>query len=413
MLNVFGKETKMATERLTFERTIEAPASQLYRAFTNSTALREWFSDAALADPRPGGRLYFWWNSGYYASGEFTDVKEEEEIAFTWRGRDEPAPTQVHVSLTSRNGATRVTVTHTGLGAGAAWDEAIQEFERGWEQGLENLESVLETGQDLRFVRRPMLGIMVGDFDAKVAKDLGVPATEGIRLDGAIEGMGAEAAGLQKDDVIVSIAEQDVLEWSSLTNALQSHYAGDEVEVVFYRGADKKSVTMELSGRPLPEVPSTPEALSGALRAVYEETDAELEEFLQGVTEEEATYHPEPDAWSVKETLAHLIVGERWYTNWITTLISDSEPWYDRYGGNVPQRNTALLAAYPTVPQLLEELKRTEVETVALLAALPPEFVARKGSYLQLGYSLLELPGYHTRDHLNQMREAVEAARAE
>ncbi len=144
------------------------------------------------------------------------------------------------------------------------------------------------------------------------------------------------------------------------------------------------------------------------MRAVYEETDAELEEFLQGVTEEEAGYHPEPDAWSVKETLAHLIVGERWYTNWITTLISDSEPWYDRYGGNVPQRNRALLAAYPTVPELLDELKRTEVETVALLAALPPEFVARKGSYLRLGYSLLELPGYHTRDHLNQVRPALE-----
>jgi hypothetical protein len=61
---------------------------------------------------------------------------------------------------------------------------------------------------------------------------------------------------------------------------------------------------------------------------------------------------------------------------------------------------------------LVGELKRSEAETLSMLAALPPEFVARRGSYTRLGYYLLEMPGFHTRQHLDQMRTTVEAARS-
>lgn len=402
----------MTSEFLTIERIVNAPASQVYRAFTNSTALREWFCDVALSDPRPGGRLYLWWNAGYHSSGEFTALTKDESLGFTWYGQNEPAPTKVQIALEPQDGSTRVTVTHSGIGTDEVWDKTIEEFERGWENALENLESILETGQDLRYVRRPMLGIILGEFNEEIAAKLGVPVTEGIRLDGVVEGMGAEAAGLQKADVIVGIAGAEVTGFPSLDNALQAYRADDEVEVVFYRGAEKKSVKMVLSRRPLPEVPPTPEALSKAVREFYDETEAELDEFFKGVSEEEASYRPAPDEWSAKETLAHLITGERGWHTWLTNMIDDNEPVYDRYGSNVPARHEAIIAAYPTISEMLEELKRSEVETVTMLAALPPEFVARKGSFTRLSYYMLETPGYHTRDHLNQMREAVEAARS-
>jgi uncharacterized protein YndB with AHSA1/START domain len=401
----------MPSETLTFERTVNATPAQVYRAFTNSTALREWFCDAALADARPQGRVYFGWNSGYYASGAYTELKENELVAFTWCGRGEPASTQVQVALHAADVGTRVAISHNGIGSGEAWAEATQEFRRGWEAGLENLTSVIESGEDLRYTRRPMLGIMVGEFNAAVAAELKVPVTEGIRLDGVIEGMGAASAGLQKDDVITSIAGAEVTAYPTLTGALQRHRADDRVEVVFYRGAEKKSTTMVLSRRPLPEVPPTAKALSQAVHKLHAEADAELELFLAGVSETEASYHPAPDEWNVKEILAHLITGERFQHNWITDLISDFEPWYDGYGGNVTARNQALVAAYPTVSELLEELKCNETETVALLAALPPEFIARKGTFTRLSYAMLETPGYHTRQHLEQMRAAIEAAR--
>jgi uncharacterized protein YndB with AHSA1/START domain len=401
----------MTNEILTFERTLNAPPSLVYRAFTNSGALREWFCDAASADPQPGGRLYFWWNDGYYVSGQFTAAEADKRIAFTWLGRDEPGPTQIEISLAPLDQDTRLTITHGGIGAGENWEAVRGMFQRGWQAGLENLQSTLETGQDLRYVRRPMLGVMVGEFNADIAGEMDVPVSEGIRLDGVIRGMGAEAAGLQKDDVIVRIGAADVTDWPSLGTALEAHHAGDKVDVRFYRGSEKRTAAMTLSGRPLPDVPESAQALSDAVRTIYEETDAKLTDFLASVSEAEAVVQPAPDDWSIKDTLAHLILSERWFQSWITDLIADSEPWYDRWGGNVSVRNAALLAVYPTVSALLEELKRSEAETIALLSALPPEFVARKSTFTRLSYNLLEAPGYHIRQHLDQMHAAVAAAR--
>jgi uncharacterized protein YndB with AHSA1/START domain len=403
----------MTSDTLTFECTVNAPASQLYRAFTNSTALREWLCEAAMADPRPAGRLYLWWDTGYYASGEFTAVTPDEQIAFTWYGRNNPGPTQVVISLEKREEGTHVTLTHSGIGSGEEWAETVKRFERGWEVGLENLQSVLETGQDLRFVLRPMLGIMVGELNSEVADRTGVPVTEGIRLEDVIEGMGAAAAGLRQDDVIVGIGDVEVTGWYSMDNVLRTHRAGEQVDVVFYRGAEKLSVAMDLSGRPLPEVPATPVAFAEAIHEHHAAVDGELEAFLEGVTEEEASFRPAPDEWTVKEILAHLIASTRGWHSFLIDMINDDEPWYDRWEShtNVPARNKAILAAYPTIPELLGEFKRNRTETVEILAALPPEFIARKGSYVKLGYWMLETPGYHVRQHLEQARMAVEAAR--
>jgi hypothetical protein len=54
----------------------------------------------------------------------------------------------------------------------------------------------------------------------------------------------------------------------------------------------------------------------------------------------------------------------------------------------------------------LTELKRNEAETVALLNALPDEFVARKGSYHRLAIRMLTWPD-HAREHLGQIIAAV------
>ncbi|MBM2850103.1 MAG: hypothetical protein HW418_3045, partial [Anaerolineales bacterium] len=78
--------------------------------------------------------------------------------------------------------------------------------------------------------------------------------------------------------------------------------------------------------------------------------------------------------------------------------------------GNIQVRHDATVSAYSTAPALLEELKRHEAETVALLTALPPEFVAWKGSYWRLGHNLLQI-SRHTREHIGQIRATIEAAR--
>jgi uncharacterized protein YndB with AHSA1/START domain len=403
------KEVNMV-KTLKFRRTVSALPAEVYRAFTNSTALREWLCDAAQADPRKGGRLYLWWNSDYYTSGEYVAVAPCKKIAFTWRGRGEPDATRVQVSLAEKNGGTVVTLTHGGIGSGKKWSSAAKEFQSEWEASLENLQSVLETGQDLRVVRRPVLGISLGEFNAEMAVRLGVPVTEGARLDDVLEGRAARAAGLRKDDVIVRLGGKKIAGSASFVSAMQSHRAGDKVVVAFYRGPEKKTVTMELSPRPLPELPSSAEALADAARKMYASMDAELARCLEGVSEAEALHQPAPGEWSVKETLAHLVIDQREWHVWITDLITGDERWSDINPTNVPARLAAAMIAFPTAPLLVEELKRHEAETVAMLAALPPEFMAHRGSCWRLGYITLVSPD-HFQTHLGQIRAAIEVAR--
>ena len=398
------------TRSLKFRRTVNAPPAEVYRAFTNATAWREWLCDASQADPRKGGRLYLWWNSGYYAYGEYVAVTPGKKIAFTWRGRGEPDATRVQISLAEKNGSTTVTLTHAGIGSGKKWASAAQEFQSEWEASLENLQSVLETGQDLRIVRRPLLGVTPGDFNAEMAAKLGVPVTEGARLDDVAEGRGAKAAGLCKDDVIVRLAGKKITGWAAFTSAMQPHRAGQQVAVTFYRGAEKKTTTVELSSRPLPETPPTAEAFAETARKMYADMDAELAGCLEGVSEAEASHQPAPGEWSAKETLAHLIIGERETHAWITDLIVGDERWSDANPTNVPVRIAAATAVFSTLPSLVEELKRHEAETAAMLAALPPEFIAHKGSYWRLAHNLLQAPD-HFGIHIGQIRAAIQAAR--
>ena len=398
------------TQTLKFKQTVNAPPAEVYRAFTNSTALREWLCDAAQADRRKGGRVHLWWNAGQHMTGEFAALVPDKKVAFTWRGRSDPAATNVQVSFTAKNGGTLVTLTHSGVGAGKVWADAVAGFKHEWPRSLENLKSVLETGRDLRFTLRPMLGIQVDTFDAETAARLGVPVKEGIRLSGVVEGMGAEAAGLQKDDVIVGVGGRKTHNWSTLADALQAHRAGDGVKVVFYRGGAKQTVAMKLSGRPIDEPPATAAELAEAVRKMHAEFDASLAAVFEGVSEEEASHQPGPDEWSAKDVVCHLLGGERDTHAWIIDLIGGEERWSDGWAGNIRTRHVGILAAFPTVPALLEELKRNELETAAMLAALPEAFVARKGSFWRLAYGVLDSPS-HNAGHLDQIRAAIASAR--
>jgi hypothetical protein len=256
-----------------------------------------------------------------------------------------------------------------------------------------------------------MLGITIGDFDKTLADHLGIPVSEGIRLDSVIETMGAYAAGLRKDDVIVGMAGHTITDWPSLTNALSGQRAGNKVEVVFYRGLEKKSVTMELSRRPLPDVPASVPALTEAIRARYAALQPQLDALLEGVSETESAYKPTPDAWSVKEILAHLIHTERDGQANVGDILGSQTRWSDDYAGNLAARTNATLSAFPTLAELRAELQYLQAESVALYEYIPPEFPEeRKGAWWGLCYYAVE-PPYHDLSHYEQIKAALDAAR--
>ena len=392
------------------EQVVSAPISLVYRAFTNSTALREWMGDFATLEAKPGGRFYVWWQSGYYTSGEFFRVVPNKELVFSWHGRGEPRPTQIAVTFKPKRNSTLVRLIHRGFGSGKAWGNAVEVSFREWQSGLLNLASVLGSGPDLRITNRPMMGISLSDFNADVAQKLGVPVTVGIRLDGVIDGMGAQAAGLRKDDVLIELAGLELVDFSSINSAIRGKKAGDTIGVAYYRGSEKITTKLTLSGRPIPAIPTSLANLSIEVGKAYTEAEKQMTGFLQGVSEKEADYKPGPTDWSIKEVIAHLIHSERGWQNVIAEIAGGVEASYDGFGGNLDARNWATIAAFTTLADLEIEWKRLNTETIALLANLPEEFFQRKGSYWRLAYQCLYFPT-HFFTHLEQMQVALLAAR--
>jgi uncharacterized protein YndB with AHSA1/START domain len=395
---------------LTFTRTIGAAPAEVFAMCTSSAALPEWACQVAQVDPRPGGRVYLWWNQGYYTAGVFTAVTPDRHLAFTWRGPGDPDVTAVQVDFTPAGDGTEVRVTHTGVGAEPAWAVAVVNIARGWEAALENLQAVLETGVDLRLVRRPMFGLSEGDsLTAARAAELGAPVAAGVWIGGTMEGLGAHAAGLQRDDVLVQLDGQPITAWPSLGPVLAAHRPGDRVEAVFYRGPEQRRVTVELSPRPSSAVPESASVLAEATRAEYATLDPDVDALFAGVAEAEADYRPAPDAWTAKQVLAHLIAVERDTHTWITKMIEGGDL-SDQFHANDWTRLSALVAVYPTVAELLAELKRSEAATVTMIAHLPPEVARRKYLLRQLADWIPGSPA-HVRDHLGELRDLLAAAR--
>ena len=226
----------------------------------------------------------------------------------------------------------------------------------------------------------------------------------------SIDGMGAQAAGLQKDDVLVEFAGQELLDFSSLGSAVHGKKAGDTVSVTYYRGAEKITTELTLSGRPIPVIPPSLADLSMEVGKAYAQAESQMASFLQGVSEQEAAFKPAPEEWSIKEVIAHLIHSERGWQNAIHEIAGGQEASYDGFGGNLDARNQATLKAFPSLAELAAEWKRLNTETVALLAYLPDEFIQRKGSYWRLAYQCLYFPT-HFFTHLEQMQAALRFAR--
>lgn len=385
----------MATKTITLKRTIQAPADQIYRAFTNATALREWFCDGAMIQPRVGGRLYCQWHTGDALMGKFTALTPNKKVAFTLRADEAGDHSACTVTIGGKGDES--TLTLEDASDSKEWAKTAAEVEKGWNTALDNLKSVLEAGVDLRFANRPMLGI------SGIEEHQG---EEGVRIDGTVEGMGARAAGLAKGDVILSIGGSKLRSPADLSVALSAHKAKDAVKVAFRRNGKAQTAVVTLSARAMPEVPATAELLAEIVARKYTEVNRDLTQAFKGVSEEKAARAPAPGEWSARHVLAHLIEGERGIHHWITCMIASQEPWQDDWQGNMRIRLDAIINGFPTIQALLTELKRNEAETVALLNALPDEFVARKGSYARLAREMLNWPD-HTREHLDQIKAAV------
>ena len=389
---------------LVFEKTILAPAADLYRAFTTPLGFQEWLVWQAAVMTYPGGPYHLVWANSYYANGEYKELVPNQKISFTWFGKGDPAPTLIEITLHQEGDKTKFKLAHQGIGIDPIWETPRKEIAHGWETSLENLVSVMETGRDLRQVNRPMLGIAgIEELDNVTAKRLGTSVKAGLIIGTPLAGYGAVQAGLLKEDVLVELAGVPMPNYAAFYAEMQKHRAGETISAVAYRGAEKLIFSITLSSSPVPEPPMTSARLTEEIKIQTEKNYLELEKCFEKVSDAEASRNPAPGEWSAREVLAHLIQNERDLHALVQCSLSDKIfEWSD----NSPARIAATIAVYPTVAELLAELKRTEEETFVLLEYLPETFSQRKASFWGLSYTIMSF-STHTAGHIEQIQTAL------
>ncbi|MCS7088023.1 MAG: PDZ domain-containing protein [Thermoflexales bacterium] len=380
------------------KRTIAAPPDLIYLAFTNANALTEWLCDLALAYPHPGGRLYMQWRDGRARFGTYVSLTHGKKLTFDWRGDEEDDFSQVSIALAEKDDVTTLTLSESSESKG--WSKRAAQAEAFWNTALDNLVSVLETGTDQR--ERPYLGLEVSPLE---------PGEEGVRVIHVFAESPAHQAGVHVGDVITAIGNERVTDVLSYDAALHRQTVGARVKLAFARNGKKLSATVTLAKAPSVEIPDSHEALAEIVARKYTEVNRDLTQALKGVSDERAARAPAPGQWSARQVLAHLIESERYLHHWLTCLIAGEALIPEWPPTGMRERLDAVINGFPTVQALLTELKRNEAETVALLNALPPAFLARKASYRRLAEVVLDWPN-HAREHLEQIKHAVRHAKA-
>ena len=106
--------------------------------------------------------------------------------------------------------------------------------------------------KDLReygVVQRGILGISISAIDDSKAKDLDLKSVEGVHITGVTMDGGADDAGLQKDDVIISINDVAIRSMPELQEQIARYRPGNTVRVGFIRNGQKRTTKVTLKNR--------------------------------------------------------------------------------------------------------------------------------------------------------------------
>jgi S1-C subfamily serine protease len=111
-------------------------------------------------------------------------------------------------------------------------------------------------------IERAYLGVDMQRVSKQLAEDLNLPVDHGALIVEVKPGSPAEKAGLRGGrtetsqgiaaggDLIVAIDGKDMADEDAVATAIAAHKPGDKVEIEYYRGNDRKTVSVELSKRP-------------------------------------------------------------------------------------------------------------------------------------------------------------------
>jgi putative serine protease PepD len=111
-------------------------------------------------------------------------------------------------------------------------------------------------------IERAYLGVQMQGVNKQLAEDLNLPVDHGALVVTVTPDSPADEAGLRGGrtqtsqgiaaggDLIVAIDGKEMRDEDAVATAIAAHKSGDKVDIEYYRGNDKKTVTVELTKRP-------------------------------------------------------------------------------------------------------------------------------------------------------------------
>lgn len=104
-------------------------------------------------------------------------------------------------------------------------------------------DDIIATGK----AQHPFLGVSSQTVTASMASQYDLPVSSGAIVSQVTVGSPAEAAGIEANDIIVSIGGEDVRTVEDVFIAIRSHKVGDEVDVDLVRGTSRLTVKATLA----------------------------------------------------------------------------------------------------------------------------------------------------------------------
>lgn len=95
-------------------------------------------------------------------------------------------------------------------------------------------------------VQRGILGINIQNVNSQLAEELDLSTNQGVYVANVIESSGAEEAGIEKGDVIISVNNEEVKKVSELQEKISRFRPGDIVNVSAIRNGKKKEFSVKL-----------------------------------------------------------------------------------------------------------------------------------------------------------------------
>ncbi len=99
-------------------------------------------------------------------------------------------------------------------------------------------------------VQRGYLGIGSVDVTPSLARTLGLPTDHGVGVTYVEQDSAAAQAGLQANDIIVRLGDQDIADTPALVAFLTGHRPGETIGVQFFRGSQTMSLNVTLGAPP-------------------------------------------------------------------------------------------------------------------------------------------------------------------